>query len=225
VNPGARCRLSPDPRRVGIVVFSRVLNEDIRVVEEKAPESTDVGLRQRLKISRSDLLKASRVNAGQHVQLCLAPVDDDVVFEFDLHSVLQKVTGLSALLLQGESPREFEQGGIHGGSPLATGSQKRGGEPREPTTLAERTTTMPRDITNDDRNPAGAIKARYDELMAITDAEELSNEAFRTVAGTAFSKRNRASFNRTMQSLEGQLDNLRFYLTNFVLKAGGDGVI
>jgi len=82
-----------------------------------------------------------------------------------------------------------------------------------------------RDFTNDTRNPAGAIKARFDELMTITDAEELSNEVFRTVADTQFSKRNESKFRQTMNKLEGDLVKIQFYLANFILKAGGDGVI
>jgi len=108
---------------------------------------------------------------------------------------------------------------------VATGSHKQDNESCDPTTLAERTTTMPRDITNDDQNPAGALKARYTELMEITDAHELSNEVFRTVANTHFSQKNRSMFDQTMEKIEGDLVKIQFYISNFVLKAGGNGVI
>jgi len=84
---------------------------------------------------------------------------------------------------------------------------------------------MARDLTIDGRNPAGALKARYAELMSITDAATLSIEVVKTVQDTQFSVKNRTKFDSTMDKIQGQLDKIQGYVTNFILSAGGDQVI
>lgn len=79
-------------------------------------------------------------------------------------------------------------------------------------------------ITDSTKNPAGRIKAEYGRLMAITTTDDLRREAILVVGTSGISPKNVAKFRATVTK-ETQLDRLRSYLTNFLLKADGLGVV
>ncbi len=79
-------------------------------------------------------------------------------------------------------------------------------------------------IIENTANPAGRIKARYAELMAINDHETLQAEALALVEGGGISPKNKDKFVVAVRT-ERSLQRLQFYLTNFVLAASGHVVL
>ena len=73
-------------------------------------------------------------------------------------------------------------------------------------------------------NPAAAIKAEYETLMGLGCPDELRKRALAIVARGGISDANRVRFERTVRK-ETRLDRLQGFLTNFMLKADGLGVI
>lgn len=89
------------------------------------------------------------------------------------------------------------------------------------------------DITDMPGNPAYGLKQAYKELMAITDPAELFSETMRIVepyrsdptTRRGMSEASFATFMRTMNKQQNSLVGMQKYITNFILKAGGEGVI
>lgn len=80
------------------------------------------------------------------------------------------------------------------------------------------------DVTLIAGNPASRIREQYSHLMSIGCPNELKSEALRIVAAGGISEKNAAKF-RTVVAKETRLPRLQQYLTNFMLSAGGDGVL
>lgn len=84
------------------------------------------------------------------------------------------------------------------------------------------------DITDMPGNPAYGIKQAYKELMVITDPTELYNRVVAIVEpyrGHGMSEQSFANFMRIMAKQRKSLIGMQKYVTNFILKAGGEGVI
>jgi hypothetical protein len=69
-------------------------------------------------------------------------------------------------------------------------------------------------------NPATRIESKYAVLMGIDNLETLKVEALSILDQGGISPKNAAKFRKVVTS-EEKLDRLRFYLTNFLLAAGG----
>ena len=77
-------------------------------------------------------------------------------------------------------------------------------------------------------NPAFGLKAKYKELMAIKDAPTLYKAAWELVTayhGKGCSTKNIIRFQRTLYGIKDDLTRMQGFLTNFILKADGDGVL
>ena len=84
---------------------------------------------------------------------------------------------------------------------------------------------MPREISKDTSNPAGRLRAKYNRLMEITDPEQLATEIEETIDGPGWSAKNRQRHATFMRRIGYNLTQLQMYVSNFILKADGDGVI
>lgn len=73
-------------------------------------------------------------------------------------------------------------------------------------------------------NPAQRIADQYESLMAITDLAELRAAALAVLAGGGISPTNATRFRHTV-ARENTVARLQSFLTNFMLKADGLGVI
>lgn len=82
-----------------------------------------------------------------------------------------------------------------------------------------------RTLTDKSGNPAHALREAYQELMALECRDTLAARALKIVlGGPGISAKNAAIFRRTVER-EQSLHRLQSYLTNFMLKADGLGVI
>lgn len=80
-------------------------------------------------------------------------------------------------------------------------------------------------LTDKSGNPANTLSTHYGRLMSIDCPNTLKSEALALVVGQpGISKANSAKFKATVNK-ETRLDRLQSYLTNFMLKADGHGVI
>lgn len=82
-----------------------------------------------------------------------------------------------------------------------------------------------RTLTTRAGNPAATLASEYRRLMAIECESTLRTTALSLVVGRpGISDKNAKKFALTVKQTSG-LDRLRSYLTNFMLKADGLGVI
>jgi hypothetical protein len=79
-------------------------------------------------------------------------------------------------------------------------------------------------LSKSTQNPAGRINDNYQELMTIQDPAELRQRAECLLAGGGISSTNAKKFRLTLQR-ETSLSRMQSFLTNFMLKADGLGVI
>lgn len=69
----------------------------------------------------------------------------------------------------------------------------------------------------DQSTVAEALKANYRDLMLITSPSQLCGEITRIIENKSFADRNKDSFWSAIAALEGRLDSLRMYVTDFIL--------
>lgn len=77
-------------------------------------------------------------------------------------------------------------------------------------------------------NPANGLRQEYGRLMSIKDASTLHAEASKLVEayrGKGISERNFMKFRYTINGLKDSLLRMQGFLSNFILKADGDGVL
>lgn len=87
---------------------------------------------------------------------------------------------------------------------------------------------MPIPLTEQEGNPAYALRQEYTRLMAIQNPNELHDEAVKVVWPHRDRSMKRAKYQEfaaTCWGLKDKLVQLQSYLTNFMLKADGMGVI
>lgn len=80
------------------------------------------------------------------------------------------------------------------------------------------------DLTLIEGNPASRLRKQYDHLMGIGDVDHLKIEAMHVVSGIGVSDKNVQKFKKTLTE-KRTLTDVQFYVTNFVLRAAGEGVI
>jgi hypothetical protein len=83
-------------------------------------------------------------------------------------------------------------------------------------------------ISEQEGNPAFGLKQRYNELMAVKDAPTLYKAALdlgKAYHNKGFSTKNLAKFQHTLHAIKDDLARMQGFLTNFILKADGEGVI
>ena len=85
------------------------------------------------------------------------------------------------------------------------------------------------DLSSTPGNPAFELTQNYDRLMAITDLAELVTEAEAIVTrmvGHGISEKNHRRFTNTINHLkERGMFSVQKYLSDYILKASGNGVI
>jgi hypothetical protein len=84
------------------------------------------------------------------------------------------------------------------------------------------------DITSQNGNPANGLKEKYQELMAIKDAATFYATVFKLMMayhGHGLSTRNLMKFQSHIKPIKDDLVRMQMLVSNFILKAGGDGVI
>ncbi len=69
----------------------------------------------------------------------------------------------------------------------------------------------------DQLTAAEALKKNYRDLMLITSPSQLCGEITRIIENKPFADRNKDSFWSAIAALEGRLDSLRMYVTDFIL--------
>lgn len=80
-------------------------------------------------------------------------------------------------------------------------------------------------ISSKPGNPAHSIRENYQELMSLADRDALAAQALRLVVSrSGISEKNAQMFERTVKK-ERTLPGLQKYITNFLLRADGLGVI
>lgn len=85
-----------------------------------------------------------------------------------------------------------------------------------------------REISMEQGNPANGLRQKYQELMAIRDVNVLHDEVLKLVVpylGHGISAKNFMKFQRTMRHVKEDLTQMQMFLSNFILKADGDGVV
>ncbi len=80
-------------------------------------------------------------------------------------------------------------------------------------------------LTVEDNNPAKVLKAHYELLMAEQDPERLAADVVDLMKGSQISAKNLAKQVGRVQAIRDNLDRLRFFVSNFILAAGGDPVL
>lgn len=85
----------------------------------------------------------------------------------------------------------------------------------------------PRDLSGQEGNPTWAIQQNYDALMSITDPEQLKQAAIDLVkpyVGQAMSENNWRKFMMAIERTR-TIQEIQFFLTNFLLKGSQLGVL
>lgn len=95
---------------------------------------------------------------------------------------------------------------------------------------ARRQMVKPRNLSNEPGNPTSYIHDNYQRLMAIPTYKELDAKMrtiFKLHAGKGFSQQNMSKALRTMDDLKerGDIDRLRMFVTNFMMRGSGLGVL
>lgn len=87
---------------------------------------------------------------------------------------------------------------------------------------------MPRDLSGTPGNPTHALQQNYERLMAIDDPAQLRDALVKIVGqlrGSGMSERNYRMFMLNLQKIGDDIDNLKRYVTNYILRGSGLGVI
>lgn len=85
-----------------------------------------------------------------------------------------------------------------------------------------------RTLSDKPGNPANGLKASYTELMALTDPAELHARATKIATeylDHGFSAKHYIRFIMTINQIKDDLPKMQGFISNFILKADGTGVI
>lgn len=85
-----------------------------------------------------------------------------------------------------------------------------------------------RDLSQRSGNSTSGLQAAYQQLMSIQDPAQLRQAALQVVApmlGKGISQKNLQTFKLTLQKIGDDLVKLQSYITNYILKGSGLGVM
>ena len=85
-----------------------------------------------------------------------------------------------------------------------------------------------RTISDKKGNPANGLRGSYQELMALKNPTELYTRVTKLVTGYldhGFSAKNYIRFIMSMNQIKDDLGRMQGFISNFILKADGNGVI